>query len=102
MYCTRMFHCKMGCHLISSECVSLHLALCLRRNTLLIWYIYEVLSYWKVPRLGQKRNAGLTYSILAAVFFKIVSLGMYTVISFFPRFKSTMEVIFLNAVKYRL
>jgi hypothetical protein len=30
-------------------------------------------------------------------------LGMYTVIpSFFPCFESTVEVIFLNAVKYRL
>jgi hypothetical protein len=34
--------------------------------------------YWKVPRLGQKRNAGLTYSILAAISFKIVSLETYT------------------------
>jgi hypothetical protein len=59
--------------------------------------------YQKVPGLGQKRNAGLTYSMLAAISFKMVSLGMYTVIlTFFPRFKSTMEVIFLNAVKYRL
>jgi hypothetical protein len=36
--------------------------------------------YWKVPGLGQKREAGLTYSILAAISFKIVSLGMYTAI----------------------
>jgi hypothetical protein len=63
--------------------------------------IYEV--YWKVPGLGQKRNAGLTYSILAAISFKIVSLRTYTVIpSLFPCFKSTVEVIFLNVVKYCL
>jgi hypothetical protein len=55
----------------------------------------------KVPTLGQKRNAGLTYSILAAISFKVVSLGTYTVIpSFFPCFKSAVEVIFLNAVEY--
>jgi hypothetical protein len=29
--------------------------------------------YRKVSKLGQKRNAGLTYSILAAISFKIVS-----------------------------
>jgi hypothetical protein len=41
----------------------------------------------KVPGLGQKRNAGLTYSILAAISFKIVSLGMYTAVPlFFPPF----------------
>jgi hypothetical protein len=31
-------------------------------------------GYRKVPGLGQKRNAGLTYSILAAISFKIVAL----------------------------
>jgi hypothetical protein len=36
--------------------------------------------YRKVPGLGQKRNSGLTYSILSAMSFKIVSLGTYTVI----------------------
>jgi hypothetical protein len=57
--------------------------------------------YWKVPGLGQKRNAGLTYSILAAISLKIVSLGTYTVTpSFLQCFKSTVEVIFVNAVKY--
>jgi hypothetical protein len=56
-----------------------------------------------VPRLGQKSNAELTYSILAAISFKIVSLGMYTAITlFFPHFKSTVEVIFLNAAEYHL
>jgi hypothetical protein len=56
--------------------------------------------YWKVPALGQKRNTGLTYSILAAIYFNIVSLGTYTTIpSFFPHFKSTAEVIFLTAVE---
>jgi hypothetical protein len=60
-------------------------------------------SYQKVPRLGQKRNTGLTYSVLAAISYKIVSLGMHTVIlSFFPHFISTMEVIFHNAVEYHL
>jgi hypothetical protein len=40
---------------------------------------------------------------LAAISFKIVSLGMYTTIpSLFPRFKSTVEVIFLTAIEYRL
>jgi hypothetical protein len=57
--------------------------------------------YRKVPGLGQKRNAGLTYSILATISLKIVSFGMYTAIpSFFPHFKSTVEVIFLNGVEY--
>jgi hypothetical protein len=59
--------------------------------------------YRKVPGLGEKRNAGLMYSILAAISFKIVSLGTHTAIpSFFPRFKSTVDVILLNAVKYCL
>jgi hypothetical protein len=31
--------------------------------------------YRKVPGLGRKRNAGLTYSILAAISFKISLLG---------------------------
>jgi hypothetical protein len=63
--------------------------------------IYEV--YRKAPRLGEKRNTGITYSILAAISFKIVSLGTYTAIpSFFPCFKNTVEVIFLNVVKCRL
>jgi hypothetical protein len=35
--------------------------------------------YQNVPGLGPE-NAGLTYSILAAISFKIVSLGMYTAI----------------------
>jgi hypothetical protein len=34
---------------------------------------YEV--YKKVHGLGQKRNAGIAYTILAAISFKIVSLG---------------------------
>jgi hypothetical protein len=59
--------------------------------------------YRKVAELGQKRNAGLTYSILAAISFKMVSLGTYTAIPlFFPYFKSTAEVVFCNAVEYRL
>jgi hypothetical protein len=57
----------------------------------------------KAPRLGQKRNAGLTYSILAAISFKTDSLGTYTaILSLFSCFKSTVEVIFLNAVEYHL
>jgi hypothetical protein len=64
--------------------------------------IVYVWSYRKVPGLGQKRNAGLTYSILAAISLKIF-LGTYTVIPlFFPCFRSTMEVILLNAVEYHL
>jgi hypothetical protein len=38
--------------------------------------VYE--GYLKVPGLGKKRYSGLTYSILAAISFKIVSLGTYT------------------------
>jgi hypothetical protein len=37
----------------------------------------------KVPGLGQKRIACLTYSILAAISIKIVSLGKYTAIQLF-------------------
>jgi hypothetical protein len=59
--------------------------------------------YWKVPGLYKNINAGLTYSILAAFSFKIVSLGMYTgILSFFACFKSTVEEIVLNAVEYCL
>jgi hypothetical protein len=59
--------------------------------------------YRKVSGLGQKRNSGLTYSILADISFKIISLGTYTAIPlFFSHLKSTVEVIFLNAVEYRL
>jgi hypothetical protein len=59
--------------------------------------------YRKVPGPGKKRNAGLTYSILAAISFKIVSLGTHTAIpTFSPRFKITVEVISLTAVEYRL
>jgi hypothetical protein len=62
-----------------------------------------IFCYWKVPGLGKKINAGLTYSILAAVSFKIVSSWMYTAIpSFFPHFKSNVQVIFLNFVEYCL
>jgi hypothetical protein len=73
---------------------------CIRNgpNPFLMGY-YEVLR--EVLRLGQKRNAGLTYSILAAISLKMVSLEMYTAISSFsPYFKSTVKVIFLNAVGY--
>jgi hypothetical protein len=53
-------------------------------------------------QIRSTKNAGLTYLILSAISFKIVSLGTYTEIpSFFPCFKSTIEVIFLNAVEYR-
>jgi hypothetical protein len=61
-------------------------------------FMLPLLYYQKVHRLGH-----FTYSILAAISFKIVSLGTYTVIPlFFPCFKSTPEVIFLNAVDYHL
>jgi hypothetical protein len=64
-------------------------------------FIYEV--YRKFPGLDQKRNAGLTYSILAVVSFKIISFGTYTAIpSFLPLFENTVEVIFFNAVEYHL
>jgi hypothetical protein len=61
--------------------------------------LYEV--YRNVPGLGQKRNAGLTYSILAAISFKIVSLGTCTVI---PSFFSTLQKHWKSfyAVKYCL
>jgi hypothetical protein len=69
--------------------------------------------YRKVPGLGHNRKCGLIYLILAAISFKIVAIGTYTEIPifffyflfiyfFFLRFKSTVEVIFLNAVEYRL
>jgi hypothetical protein len=62
--------------------------------------MYEV--YRKVPGLGQKRNTGLTYSILAAIYFKIVYLGKYTANpSLFSRFKSIVEDVFLHAVECR-
>jgi hypothetical protein len=58
---------------------------------------YEVLS--ESPELCQKINAGLTYSIMAAISFKIVSLGTYTTIpSFFLHFKSTVEVILVHVL----
>jgi hypothetical protein len=55
------------------------------------------------PSLIIKRDVldtGLTYSIWAAISFKTLSLGtLKTAIqSFSPRFKNTVEVIFLNAV----
>jgi hypothetical protein len=53
----------------------------------------------EVPGIRKRRNADLTYSMLAAISFKIVSLGTYIAIpSFLPRFESTVEIIFLNAV----
>jgi hypothetical protein len=77
-----------------------------RSNSCLVIYAlisFNNICHWKVPGLGQKRNAGFTNSVLAAINFKIASLGRYTAIpSSFPRFKSTVEVIFLNAVEYRL
>jgi hypothetical protein len=41
--------------------------------------------YRKVPRIGKKRNAGFTYSNLAAIYFKVVSLGTYTASHLFPK-----------------
>jgi hypothetical protein len=74
----------------------------------------EVVESWKTAHCGGSnkrpgyeqatnifhgyRDAGLTYSILAAT-----SFGTYTVIPlFFPRFKGTVEVICPNAVEYRM
>jgi hypothetical protein len=45
-----------------------------------VGYCIKIMERMKTPGLGQKRNAGLTYSILAAISFKIISLGTYTVI----------------------
>jgi hypothetical protein len=60
-------------------------------------------SYRKIPGLSEKRYAGLTYSILTITSFIIVSLGRYTaILSFFPQFKSTVELIFFNDIEYRL
>jgi hypothetical protein len=39
--------------------------------------------YQKVPGLGEERNAGLIYSIMAAISFRMVFLGMYTAIPSF-------------------
>lgn len=59
--------------------------------------------YQKDPGLGKKLNAGLIYSVLVAVFFKIGSLGTYTVMpSFLLCFIRTVEAIFLNVVVYHL
>jgi hypothetical protein len=52
--------------------------------------------YGKVPGLGQERNDGLTYLILAAIL-KTVSLGTHTTDPW-----NNMEGISLNAVEYRL
>jgi hypothetical protein len=49
--------------------------------------------YWKVPELGQKRNAGLTYTIVSLVTYAAITL-------YFQCFKSTVEIILLNSVKY--
>jgi hypothetical protein len=51
------------------------------------------------PRLAHTRFYGLTYSILAAVSSKIVSLGTWSV---FLCFKSFVDVIFLYVVEYCL
>jgi hypothetical protein len=60
-------------------------------------------SYQKVPAISKNRNAGVNYSILTAISFKIVSLGTYTAIpSFSPDFKSALEITFLNAGEYPL
>jgi hypothetical protein len=68
----------------------------MKEKALMHSLFYEV--YRKVPELGQKRNSGLTYSILATI-----SFGTYTaILSFFPSFKSTVEVILINAVEYCL
>jgi hypothetical protein len=63
--------------------------------------IYRVLS--KSSRTRSKKKCWPNLLILAVISFRVVSLGTYTVVPlFFPRFKSTLEVIFLNALEYRL
>jgi hypothetical protein len=49
----------------------------------------HMIYHQKIPRLEKRRNAGLTYSVLAAILFKTVSLEMYTVITLF--FFSTLQ-----------
>jgi hypothetical protein len=52
--------------------------------------------YRNVPGLGQKRNAGLTYSILVVIFFKIISLGTYTaILLFFHTLEAPWKSFFL-------
>jgi hypothetical protein len=43
------------------------------KKYIVIWQIYEM--YRKVPGLGRKRNAGITYSILAAITLQNSLLG---------------------------
>lgn len=57
---------------------------------------------WKVLKLGQKRNLDIMYWVVAAISFRIISLGTYVATPFFPSFRSTVEVIFLHAVWYCL
>jgi hypothetical protein len=60
-------------------------------------------SYQKVPGVVKNRNSAVTYFILAAISFKIVSLRTYTAIpSFSPYIKSALEIIFLNTGEYPL
>jgi hypothetical protein len=56
--------------------------------------VYEV--YQKVAELGQERNAGLIYSILAAISFKIMIPPIFFLST---HFNSTAVVIFLNATE---
>jgi hypothetical protein len=75
----------------------------LAEETHVYFSVWCTRCYQNVHRLGRKRNTGLTYSILAAISFKKVALRTYTVIPlFFLCFKSTVEVIFLNAVDCHL
>jgi uncharacterized membrane protein len=68
----KIIHCIIGYVLNSGLYVKLyHQCLC------------RIKYYQKVPGLGQKRNYGFIYSILAAISFKIVVLGMYMAISSF-------------------
>jgi hypothetical protein len=53
-----------------------------------------------VPGLGVKRNAGLTYLIFASISLKDAWERIQQSHRFFPRFKSNMEVIFLNVLVY--
>jgi hypothetical protein len=59
--------------------------------------------YLKVPGLGQKKKRQLNLLNFGGHLLQNRLLGLYTVIpSFLPCLKSTIEVIFHNAVEYHL
>jgi hypothetical protein len=60
-------------------------------------------SLYRVLSGSSSDRSKKTYSVLAAISFKTVSLGTHTMIpSFYPRFKSTIEAIFFNVVEHCL